>query len=76
MDKLTVTTCEERKMEEVTIKVVCQVDSDGTLNRAQALLAAQQAIENAVRSTEKAGFTHCHADVASIGIVEVGVGDY
>jgi hypothetical protein len=58
---------------EIEILVTLQVDSDGKLSLPESEEAAKEAVENALRLVEGSGFSHSHADVASVGISSVDI---
>ena len=56
-------------MREIEIMVSVQVDSDEKLTAAQEQVAAREAIDNALRDADAAGFVHSHAGAANVGFV-------
>ena len=59
---------------EVTVAVTLQVslcDLENHVNILDLRRAVAEAVENAVRHHEEAGFTHFLADIVSLGVVEV-----
>ena len=59
---------------EITVAVTLQAslcDLDNEVGILDLRRAAVEAVENAVRHHEEAGFTHVLADIVSLGVVEV-----